>query len=193
MNIPAWAFWLLLCSVFVGIFLMIFVYFLTRKKVKNIQKNFEKEIPESEKESSLKAFESQNHLKLLDNLKEKTSNALGDAEMLMVINTFIRNSFKTFTVINNTGDYEIQSIISLAKGSQVKLSEKYDFALVFANEKTFEVIKDVYNSLQPNGLILVVNAPKRSGQTKKIIYECKILSYRHEFEAIGNGVVWIAK
>lgn len=193
MNIPAWAFWLLLCSVFVGIFLMIFVYFFTRKKVKNIQKNFEEEIPESEKESSLKAFESQNHLKLLDNLKEKTVNALGDAEMLMIINTFIRNSFKTFTVINNTSDYEIQSIISLAKGSQVKLGEKYDFALVFENEKTFEVIKDVYNSLQPNGLILVVNAPKRSQYTKKVIYECKILSYRHEFEAIGNGVVWIAK
>lgn len=172
---------------------MIFVYFFTRKKVKNYQKNFISETSIKEKENSTKAFESQNHLKLLDELKAKSLKPLGDEEMLMIINTFVRNSFKTFVVKNSESDYERQSLISLANGKQAANEEKYDFALIFNNDKAFEIIKGVYNMLNPNGMIAVVNAPKKSASTKKILYECKILSYRHEFEPIGNGVVWIAE
>lgn len=193
MTLPSWAWWLLAASVIVAVIIMIVSFWLTRKKIVKVRNSYLKDMTEAEKQTSAKAYERENHGLILEDLKPKDGKATSDLEMEFSFNTFVRNGYKTALIKNFASEYEKLSFEKIVNAKIVSQEENYDFALVNTNGKVFEEIKKIYKNLNEKGMIVIVNAPKKSKEVKTLKYDLKVLGYRHEWQDVAKGIILIAR
>lgn len=188
MSSTVW--WILLASVFVALGVMLITFIVMRIKINKVKTQYQKDIATAHAKVS-KAVKRENHGELLWELKAKSKDPLDDKEMEFLINTSLRNEYKTFYVVNSISDYETKSLIKLAHMKPLQV--KPDLTIMF-NKDTLQVDFDkAYNLLQTKQMIAIVDAPRKNKEIKKLINYLKIIGAKYEWNNIGKGIVLVVK
>lgn len=149
-----------------------------------LQKNFT--------ESHLQAFNSENHNKLLTNLKKQNIKQINDEELIYILNTITRNQYQKSCLIGFDSNYELETLI---KTSNQKIDcEDFEFLLInYQQTKKTNQIKDSYEKINSGGMIFVVNLPRKSLINSEIWDFFQENKIRFDYERVGKGIIIIAK
>lgn len=188
MNKTVW--WILLASIFVALLVMLIAFIIMRINIKKVKTQYQKDIASAHAEVS-RAVARENHGELLWELKAKSKMPLGDKEMEFLINTSLRNEYKTFSVMNSASDYEEKSFVRLAKLKASKI--KTDFVVIFNKDTLQEDFDMSYKLLKEKQMIAIVDAPRKNKEIKKLIDYLKITGAKYEWNNIGKGIVLVVK
>lgn len=182
--------WGLAISMFVAIAIMIAAFIIMRVKINKIKKDYSQSVSDAQKEVSKAVFR-ENHGELLWELKAKSTGALEDIQMEFVINTALRNEYKTFTVINSQSDYEKISLEKIGK-----LKEKAtpsDLTIIFNNDNLQEQFDKTFKLLKEKQMVAIVNAPRKHKQIKNLINYLKMIKGKYDWVNVGQGIVLVVK
>ncbi|MCK5807061.1 MAG: hypothetical protein KAG91_01545 [Mycoplasmataceae bacterium] len=136
------------------------------------------------------ALKREDHGQLLWDEKKKAKRPLADNSMELCLNTAVRNKFKTYSIKNFIGEYEIKTLEKKAKLKKVEA--QYDFMLVNFNKEYIEEVDEDFKKLNKGGMIVLVNTD--SGKDiKKLIKYLKLIGIRHDVMKVNAGVLLIAK
>jgi len=106
-----------------------------------------------------------------------------------IINTGIRNGYKTFKTVP-ADKYVEESLIQLGK---MKLSKSSDELIIIEYDKEINDIFDKeYKKLKDGGMIFIVNASKNK-EIKKLLSYTRLVGIRREYAVLGKGMVIVAK
>lgn len=189
MKISTTTWWILAASVFVGLIILVISTLITLKKVRKVKREYQEQVNDANREIS-KAFERENHGQLLWHLKEKAIKPLEDVQLEFLVNTALRNNYKTHNVIGSESDYESKTLEGLAK---TKESKKANFTIIFTSDDLNSQFDEVYNSLKPNEMIAIVNAPRKNKEVKRLISYIKTIKARYSWTNLGKGIVLVVK
>lgn len=190
MTISSVVWWILLASVIVGLIIMVVAFVVTRKRIKKVQKQYEKNEADIKQEIN-KALERLNHGELLWELKSKSTNPLEDTQLEFLINTVLRNNYKTFDVVNSESDYEEKSLTQIAKMKKVK--SKADFTMIFTSKDINDHFDKAYKTLEEKQMIAITNAIRREKEIKDLMKYLKMIGAKYEWVNYGKGILLVVK
>lgn len=177
-------------SIAVALIVMVVAFVVMRKKIKKVQAQYAKNEADIKEEIN-QALERMNHGELLWELKSKSLNPLEDTQMEYLINTVLRNNYKTFSVVNSESDYEEQTFEQIAKAKKVK--DKADFTLMFSNKDLNDNFDKAYKTMEAKQMIAVANAVRREKEIKEMIKYLRMIGAKYEWVNYGKGILLVVK
>ena len=177
-------------SVGLAIIIMIVAFVVMKNKINKVKK----EAMLVEQDTDNPVLERAEYGELLWMEKKKVQFPLGDTSLEFIINTALRNKYKTFS----TDDFEDKtnqryidkSLTELAKLKKSKTG--FDLMVLKFNEFTIEKIDEMHKKLNDKGMIFCVDATNKK-DVKKITSYLKLTGIRNEFQKVDNGIILIAK
>ena len=182
--------WGLAASMFVAIGIMIAAFIIMRVKINKIKKDYAQSVSDAQKEVS-KAVLRENHGELLWELKAKSKMPLEDIQLEFLINTALRNEYKTFTVLNSQSDYEKISLETIAKAKSKETPS--DLSIIFNGDDLQEQFDKTFKLLKEKQMVAIVNAPRKHKQVKNLISYLKMIKGKYDWLNIGQGIVLVVK
>jgi len=170
-------------SIGVALVVMIVAYFVTRAKINKIKEEYSVN-------NIAKGQIREDAGELLWDERDKAKNPLDDYQMDFLINTFVKNGYKTYWIIQEPKEYENISMQKLAKAKAVK--NNADMLINFEIINSVNVDLDLMK-VAKGGMLIYLNAPKKNKDTKNLLSYLKLTGIRHEHQKIGEGVVIIVK
>lgn len=183
---------ILLATAIVGIIISAIVFMITKSKIKKTKAHYRTK--EAHKYDAVRvndpiAKRGDTLGELLWDLRDKTKNPLDDITLEYIINTGIRNGYKTFKVIPEN-NYIQESLKKLGKIKK-SLSSK-ELIIIKSSKDINDIFDKEYKTLVKGGMIFVVEAPKNK-EIKKLLSYTKLSGIRREYAKIGKGMVIVAK
>jgi len=171
-------------SVGAALIIMIVAFIVTRVKINKIKEKFSiNNIGKGEIR--------ENAGELLWDERDKTKDPLDDFQMDFLINTYVKNDYKSYLFIQDSKEYEN---ISMKKLANAKLSTtKADMVINFNIENSVDKVDGELKKVNEGGMLIYLNAPKKNTDTKKLISYLRLTGVRHEHQKIGEGIVIIVK
>ncbi|WKX02312.1 BC85_0335 family putative methyltransferase [Candidatus Mycoplasma mahonii] len=182
--------WILIASIFVALIIMFCAWLWMKWKLKKIKSKYIGNNYDNVIDESIKNIEDRkDHGMMLWDLKEKTKKPLCDDQLEYIINTILRNSYKTTNVLNND-KYIKTSLMKLAKQKVDKNNP--DTIIIDTSVYINEIFDENYKKLKQGGLIFIVNAHGK--EIKKLLGYTKLTGIRRDYDKkIGKGIITIAK
>ncbi len=171
-------------SIGVALVVMIVAYFVTRAKINKIKEEYSVN-------NIAKGQIREDAGELLWDERDKAKNPLDDYQMDFLINTFVKNGYKTYRIIQELKEYENISMQKLAKAKAVKTNA--DMVINFEIYDSVENVDKDLTKATDGGMLIYLNAPKKNKDTKNLLSYLKLTGIRHEHQKIGEGVVIIVK
>lgn len=187
MKMSNFVWWMLAGSIPIALIIMVIAWLIMRKKIQCVKTSFAIAKPE---DLTNPALNREDHGLLLWDLREKTKNPLSDLSMEFVINTILRNRYKTFYIEGFEEKYEEKTIIS--KTSIKKVGDKFDFALISFDKNFIDRVDELLKKMNNNSMIIIVNSPKNK-EGKNLLSYLKMTGIRNEFHKVDKGIILIAK
>ena len=183
------AYWAWTASVLIAVVIMFATFLIMRIKIKKIKQKYGADNPIDGVVKN-KAVEREDHGQLLWDLKDKTKNPTLDLTMEFIINTSIRNGYKSFDVLGFEEKYEEESFKRIAK--MRKLKTKQDIKIVKFTKEFIDEIDKELKTLNDKGLMVITQAPKNK-DVRNLMHYLKLTRVRHEWMKVNNGIVLVAK
>lgn len=186
--------WGLAASVAVAIIICIVAAFVTWRKVRKVKRQYQQDMMTIERELALsnKALEERkNHGELLWELKSKSKNPLGDEEIEFLLNTAIRNLYKTLKVLGSASNYEVETFEKIA--SMKNTDKVADLTMIFNGEDMNDNFDKEYKTLAEKKMIVIVNAPRTEKRIKDLIKYLRTIGAKYEWVNYGKGIVLVVK
>ena len=188
MLISKTTFTILLVSIFVGLFIMLFAFLITRRKIKTFQKVVvTKQLASG---NVKKVFNRKNAGELLWSLREKTLNPLQDSQLEFLINTALRSDFRTGIVIGSNSNYEMQSLTKIAS---LKATTNNPDLVVMFSDIALDEFDNAYKRLASKQMIAITNAKQKSKKTKMLLRQLKDACIKHDYIFVGDGIILVVK
>lgn len=182
--------WIILAvSIAVALIVMIVAFVIMRKKIKVVQKQYAKNEADI-KATVNKALERMGHGELLWDLRDKSKNALEDTQLEFLLNTFVRNEYKTFNVLNSDSDYEKQSFEKIVKAKEAKVA---DLTIIFTNKDLNNNFDKAYKGLKEKQMIAITNAVRREKEIKDMLKYLRLIGAKFEWVNYGKGILLVVK
>ena len=183
---------ILLASAIIAIIISAIIFMITKSKIKKTRAQYRTK--ESHKYDSVRikdpiAQRGDTLGELLWDLRDKTQNYLDDISLEYIINTGIRNGYKSFKTIP-ADNYIEQSLIKLGKIK--KSSNSKELIIIKSNKEINDIFDKEYKKLVKGGMIFIVEAPKNK-EIKRLLSYTKISCIRREYAKMGKGLVIVAK
>lgn len=183
--------WIVLAvSIAVALVIMVAAFVIMRKKIKKVQAEYTKNEADIKQEIN-KALERMNHGELLWELKSKSLNPLEDTQLEYLINTVLRNNYKTFNVVNSESNYETQSLTKIAKAKASKVNP--DFTMIFSGKDLNNLFDKAYKTLKPKQMIAITNAIRREKEIKEMMKYLRLIGAKYEWVNYGKGILLVVK
>ncbi|NQZ65952.1 MAG: hypothetical protein HRT99_01890 [Mycoplasmatales bacterium] len=179
--------WILAGTIPVALIIMLIAWLTMKMKIESVKRDYALARPD---DISNPALNRDDHGHLLWDLKEKTKNPLADLSMEFVINTILRNKYKTFYIEGFNEGYEEKTIVAKTKAKKTAIG--IDLALISFNNDFIDRVDILLKNINDSGMIVLVNAPKDKNG-KKLLSYLKLTGVRNEFHKINKGIILIAK
>lgn len=177
-------------SIAIALIIMVAAFIIMRRKIKKVQAQYAKNENDIKQEIN-KALERMNHGELLWELKSKSLNPLEDTQMEYLINTVLRNDYKTFNVVNSESNYEEETLIQIAKAKLDKSNP--DFTMILANKDLDANFDVAYKALKEKQMIAIANAVRREKEVKELMKYLRMIGAKYEWVNYGKGILLVVK
>lgn len=184
MQISKTAYIILVVSMVIGLVLMVSAFVFTKLKIQKIKKKHKNLVDNT-------AMWRKNYGLLLWELKNNSKEPLDDIEMEFIINTALRNKYKTFQVKGFPSLYESKTLIQIAKMTQS--NDSPDLTLVSVKANFIEVFNSIFSHLCSNQMIVFTHTLSKKSEVKKFIKKLQLNTIPYERVSYGQGLILVVK